>query len=34
MKTEIYLISTKGLFEAKGFYTPEQTVVLKGSKSV
>lgn len=32
MTTEIYLKSTKSLFEAKGLYTPKQTVVLKGSK--
>lgn len=32
MKTEIYLESTKGLFVAKGTYSPKQTVVLKGSK--
>ena len=31
MKTDIYLNSREGLFQAKGIYTPEQTIVLKGS---
>ena len=31
MKTNIYLNSREGLFQAKGIYTPEQTTVLKGS---
>ena len=32
MKTNVYLKSTKGLFNARGIYTAERTIVLRGSK--